>query len=37
MVAQVIKSAGRFVWACKNYDGDAEGIILVQAPSAALA
>lgn len=22
MVAQMLKSEGGFVWACKNYDGD---------------
>ncbi|RDB28151.1 Isocitrate dehydrogenase [NADP], mitochondrial [Hypsizygus marmoreus] len=30
MVAQVIKSAGGFVWACKNYDGDVQSDILAQ-------
>ena len=24
MVAQAIKSSGKFVWACKNYDGDVQ-------------
>jgi len=30
MVAQVIKSDGAFVWACKNYDGDVQSDILAQ-------
>lgn len=30
MVAQVIKSQGGFVWACKNYDGDVQSDILAQ-------
>eukprot|EP01055_Gregarina_sp_Pseudo9_P000761 Gregarina_sp_Pseudo_9__760@NODE_1488_length_1554_cov_376_281188_g1378_i0_p1_GENE_NODE_1488_length_1554_cov_376_281188_g1378_i0NODE_1488_length_1554_cov_376_281188_g1378_i0_p1_ORF_typecomplete_len421_score105_11Iso_dh/PF00180_20/1_1e105DUF1604/PF07713_13/0_36_NODE_1488_length_1554_cov_376_281188_g1378_i01961458 len=30
MVAQVIKSKGGFVWACKNYDGDVQSDILAQ-------
>lgn len=30
MVAQVIKSAGGFVWATKNYDGDVQSDILAQ-------
>ncbi|KAF8062396.1 isocitrate dehydrogenase [Lyophyllum atratum] len=30
MVAQAIKSAGGFVWACKNYDGDVQSDILAQ-------
>jgi len=30
MVAQVVKSAGGFVWACKNYDGDVQSDILAQ-------
>ena len=30
MVAQVIKSSGGFVWACKNYDGDVQSDILAQ-------
>ncbi|KAH0620161.1 hypothetical protein JD844_014794 [Phrynosoma platyrhinos] len=30
MVAQVLKSAGGFVWACKNYDGDVQSDILAQ-------
>uniref|UniRef100_A0A8C5S3X4 Isocitrate dehydrogenase (NADP(+)) 2 n=1 Tax=Laticauda laticaudata TaxID=8630 RepID=A0A8C5S3X4_LATLA len=33
MVAQVLKSAGGFVWACKNYDGDVQSDILAQGPS----
>ncbi|ELW62811.1 Isocitrate dehydrogenase [NADP], mitochondrial [Tupaia chinensis] len=31
MVAQVLKSSGGFVWACKNYDGDVQSDILAQA------
>jgi len=30
MVAQVLKSNGGFVWACKNYDGDVQSDILAQ-------
>ena len=30
MVAQVLKSEGGFVWACKNYDGDVQSDILAQ-------
>jgi len=30
MVAQVIKSDGGFVWACKNYDGDVQSDIVAQ-------
>lgn len=30
MVAQVLKSNGAFVWACKNYDGDVQSDILAQ-------
>lgn len=30
MVAQAVKSAGGFVWACKNYDGDVQSDILAQ-------
>merc|ERR1719203_433466 len=30
MVAQVMKSDGAFVWACKNYDGDVQSDILAQ-------
>ncbi|BEJ12575.1 hypothetical protein CspHIS471_0210350 [Cutaneotrichosporon sp. HIS471] len=30
MVAQVIKSDGGFVWACKNYDGDVMSDVLAQ-------
>eukprot|EP01056_Protomagalhaensia_sp_Gyna25_P001452 Protomagalhaensia_sp_Gyna_25__1451@NODE_1735_length_1575_cov_810_843750_g1424_i0_p1_GENE_NODE_1735_length_1575_cov_810_843750_g1424_i0NODE_1735_length_1575_cov_810_843750_g1424_i0_p1_ORF_typecomplete_len417_score93_11Iso_dh/PF00180_20/3_5e107_NODE_1735_length_1575_cov_810_843750_g1424_i01351385 len=30
MVAQVVKSKGGFVWACKNYDGDVQSDILAQ-------
>jgi isocitrate dehydrogenase len=30
MVAQVVKSAGGFVWATKNYDGDVQSDILAQ-------
>jgi len=29
-VAQVIKSSGGFVWACKNYDGDVQSDIIAQ-------
>jgi len=29
-VAQVLKSEGGFVWACKNYDGDVQSDILAQ-------
>lgn len=32
MVAQVLKSSGAFVWACKNYDGDVQSDILAQGP-----
>ncbi|RZB41001.1 Iso dh domain containing protein [Asbolus verrucosus] len=30
MVAQALKSAGGFVWACKNYDGDVQSDIVAQ-------
>ena len=30
MVAQVIKSEGGFVWACKNYDGDVQSDVVAQ-------
>jgi len=30
MVAQVLKSSGGFIWACKNYDGDVQSDILAQ-------
>jgi len=30
MVAQVLKSEGGFVWACKNYDGDVQSDTLAQ-------
>eukprot|EP00915_Cephaloidophora_sp_WS-2016_P005273 GHVH01006983.1.p1 GENE.GHVH01006983.1~~GHVH01006983.1.p1 ORF type:complete len:434 (+),score=73.22 GHVH01006983.1:110-1303(+) len=30
MVAQVIKSSGGYVWACKNYDGDVQSDIVAQ-------
>ena len=30
MVAQVLKSSGAFVWACKNYDGDVQSDIIAQ-------
>jgi len=30
MVAQVLKSNGGFVWACKNYDGDVQSDVLAQ-------
>ncbi len=30
MVAQAIKSKGKFVWACKNYDGDVQSDIVAQ-------
>lgn len=33
MVAQVLKSSGAFVWACKNYDGDVQSDILAQGTS----
>ena len=29
MVAQALKSSGKFVWACKNYDGDVQVTNLV--------
>src|SRR5689334_23117871 len=29
-VAQVLKSEGGFVWACKNYDGDVQSDIIAQ-------
>lgn len=35
MVAQVLKSSGGFVWACKNYDGDVQSDILAQGEWAA--
>lgn len=34
MVAQVLKSSGAFVWACKNYDGDVQSDIVAQGPIA---
>lgn len=30
MVAQVLKSSGGFIWACKNYDGDVQSDIIAQ-------
>ena len=30
MVAQCLKSCGKFVWACKNYDGDVQSDIVAQ-------
>ncbi|VDM94923.1 unnamed protein product [Thelazia callipaeda] len=30
MVAQMLKSAGGFVWACKNYDGDVQSDVIAQ-------
>lgn len=30
MVAQMLKSDGGFVWACKNYDGDVQSDIVAQ-------
>jgi isocitrate dehydrogenase len=30
MVAQVLKSAGGFIWACKNYDGDVQSDTIAQ-------
>jgi len=30
MVAQVLKSNGAFIWACKNYDGDVQSDIVAQ-------
>ena len=30
MVAQMIKSQGGFVWACKNYDGDVQSDTVAQ-------
>jgi isocitrate dehydrogenase len=30
MVAQMLKSDGGFVWACKNYDGDVQSDIIAQ-------
>jgi isocitrate dehydrogenase len=30
MVAQALKWSGRFVWACKNYDGDVQSDIVAQ-------
>jgi len=30
MVAFVLKSSGKFVWACKNYDGDVQSDIIAQ-------
>jgi len=30
MVAYAIKSEGKFVWACKNYDGDVQSDIVAQ-------
>ncbi|KHJ94431.1 isocitrate dehydrogenase domain protein, partial [Oesophagostomum dentatum] len=30
MVAQVLKSVGGFVWACKNYDGDVQSDVVAQ-------
>ena len=33
MVAQVLKSDGGFVWACKNYDGDVQSDTVAQGRS----
>ncbi|CAL8105261.1 unnamed protein product [Calicophoron daubneyi] len=30
MVAQVLKSSGGFIWACKNYDGDVQSDVIAQ-------
>lgn len=30
MVAQVMKSEGGFIWACKNYDGDVQSDSVAQ-------
>ena len=30
MVAQALKSSGKFVWACKNYDGDVQSDVVAQ-------
>jgi isocitrate dehydrogenase len=30
MVAQMIKSEGGFIWACKNYDGDVQSDVVAQ-------
>ncbi len=30
MVAYTIKSSGKFVWACKNYDGDVQSDVIAQ-------
>jgi isocitrate dehydrogenase len=30
LVAQAIKSAGGFIWACKNYDGDVQSDVVAQ-------
>ncbi|XP_059084207.1 isocitrate dehydrogenase [NADP], mitochondrial-like [Tigriopus californicus] len=30
MVAQAMKSEGKFVWACKNYDGDVQSDVVAQ-------
>lgn len=30
MVAQCLKSSGKFIWACKNYDGDVQSDIIAQ-------
>ena len=30
MVAQMMKSDGGFVWACKNYDGDVQSDVVAQ-------
>lgn len=30
MVAQMLKSDGGFVWACKNYDGDVQSDVVAQ-------
>ncbi|KAF9974938.1 isocitrate dehydrogenase (NAD(+)) idh1 [Actinomortierella ambigua] len=30
MVAQMLKSSGGFVWACKNYDGDVQSDVVAQ-------
>jgi len=30
MVAQMLKSEGGFVWACKNYDGDVQSDVVAQ-------
>ena len=33
MVAQALKSSGKFVWACKNYDGDVQSDVVAQGRS----